>query len=126
MARLNSNKRRSPTASSLYRDRTPAGESPSLAPTPSFSSDKENDTPAQGAKNGKQRALTARATMEPDERANKRRRLSERDANATQNASKKAEDFYDPEQNVDVRRELRHGMRLNTRELFGKRHSPTG
>ena len=100
----------------------PASLSPS--PAASFSSDKENhavNTQSARNANGKSTAMPPPSKLptpnsaEPEaSRANKRRRLSERDApNAPDTA------LYDPDQNIDERRAIRKDYRDLSRELTG-------
>lgn len=106
----------------------------SPSPAASFSSDKENrgvlvSRPA----NGKARAMpppsrlpTPGSVEPPSGRANKRRRLSDRDApNATQAAHEKRLEsagdtsVYDPDQSIEERRVIRKDYRDLSRELTG-------
>lgn len=56
--------------------------------------------------------------------ATKRRRLAEKNANATQSqmhsSQRPTSDFYDPDQDVTERREIRKSLRNLTRDLHGK------
>jgi non-structural maintenance of chromosomes element 4 len=146
MARLNT--RRSPSrASSLYRDPTPSSThllrkqgrtnsklSPSPSTAASFSSDKENreDEQQTSAARNKEKAPMAPSILPTPTgstaRANKRRRLGERDGSTsttspTANIRATTDDiqYYDPEQDPDERREVRLSLRNNARELH-ERH----
>ena len=121
------------TRRSRARAETPTALSPS--PAASFSSDKENRSVQNTARNatGKSQAMPPPSklptpnSVEPEAtRPSKRRRLSERDApNAPDSASAAEEDMpsntvhYDPDQNVDERRAIRKDYRDLSRELTG-------
>jgi len=139
MARLNSNpaastSRGTSRADSLYRDPTPTAAHPSrttatLSPSPSasFSSDKENRENGQHTVSykgkGKMPMGPPKGPVSNDaERASKRRRLSDRDTStmspaAERTQSKTDEDYYDPDQDQDERREIRIGLRNNARDI---------
>src|SRR6266480_3636147 len=140
MARLNT--RRSPSrASSLYRDPTPSSTHPlringalSPSPTASFSSDKENreDEQQTSAARNKGKAPMVSSNLPTSTgsgaRANKRRRLGERDGStsttspsANRRVTTDDTQYYDPEQDPDERREVRLSLRNNSRELH-ERH----
>ncbi len=109
----------------------------SLSPSPaaSFSSDKENraaTTSSARASNGKSKAmappkLPTPTSIEPaTPRANKRRKLSERDVpNVSQVAHQKQleelphKEHYDPDQSMEERRGIRKEIRDLSRELNG-------
>lgn len=129
MARLNTHRSstRASTVDSLYRDPTPSenrpsghgGPSPSPAPSPS--SDKENhgDASSRAADNGK-----GKRPMAPPNAPSttKRRRLGEHGSSTGPRVedNDKNKKFYDPEQDGEERREVRRGIRENTRNLHGK------
>ncbi|KAJ5833426.1 hypothetical protein N7474_001737 [Penicillium riverlandense] len=89
--------------------------SSSSSPSPGRSSDKENP----------RRSVNKRTTMPPPSSANKRRRLTDHDANiqsqmpmSQRNAQNR---YYDPDQDAGERRKIRKGLRDLTRELNDSR-----
>lgn len=138
MAKLNSNppassSRATSRAHSLYRDPTPTAAHASrmngtLSPSPSasFSSDKENRENNHNAVSNKGKGRmgppSLPVSIDDTGRANKRRRLGERDTStlspsASRIASRNDADWYDPEQDQDERREIRISLRNNAREI---------
>ena len=128
---------RNTAATRPRRTRTANQASPPHSPARSFSSDKENQEAASDSSrlaNAKSRAmpppnLPLSTSAEPaSSRANKRRRLSERDApNASQVAHERElrelgnVEFYDPDQDMDERRAVRKGIRDLSHALTGKK-----
>jgi hypothetical protein len=129
MARQNI--RRSTTVDSLYRDRTPDGTS---LTSQVQTSDKENDNPGMDRSKPTERpnAPNRPSLVNPinSQRANKRQRLDREDTPNTRvegllSQYPRQEDtgsqrYYNPEQNEDLRRELRIAMRHNIRDIQGK------
>ena len=122
----------------------PVSNVASLSPSPiaSFSSDKENratTTETGRANHRKSRAMPSPKLSTPTSaepatpRASKRRKLSECDVpNASQIAYQKElkaienKARYDPEQNMDERREIRKELRDLSRELNGRSYPGFG
>lgn len=147
MARLNhSLPASSPSVdSSIYRDRTP--EAQPTAPSArrraarsstvysaDASSDKENHHTHQPAHLDKGKGAMRPPSMPTPTsddheapRANKRRRLQDRDASvatSTTNGERIVDlDYYDPDQRPDERRQLRLDMRNLTRDFNGERRN---
>jgi hypothetical protein len=95
-------------------------------PSPVSSSDKENRT-LPGPRGGKRKSDQAMAShaLSSKSSVTKRRRLAEKNANATtqsqvQSSQRPTSDFYDPDQDVTERREIRKSLRNLTRDLHGK------
>ena len=128
------------SAVTRQRSGRPSVNPGSLSPSPSasFSSDKENRSSSGNSglqTNGKSRAmpppkLPTPSSAEPGTpHANKRRRLTERDApNASQMAYQRElreindTTYYDPDQPMEERRAVRKGIRDLARGLTGKSH----
>lgn len=146
MARLNTEIEPSPTPgreSSLYRDPTPLSQLRAstrastysvLSPGPSSNSDKENEpdprneTPRPVSK-GKQPMAPPRLptpSSGSSNNSNKRRRLGEYNIpDSSRNHVQGSEEpemaqYYDPNQDVDERREVRAKIRNNHRDMEGK------
>jgi hypothetical protein len=139
MARLNI-PRRSPSTDSLYRNPTPptsqrrnraAGTSENShsidSPEPSLSSDKENryDAAIQPAKSTNKFKNPMPINQNSHQHGNKRRRMDSRETPISELLSQYPrsesgnERFFNPLQDVDLRRGLRAQMRTHTRELHG-------
>jgi hypothetical protein len=136
MARLNIPKR-SPSTDSLYRDPTPAATQrrshaagtfhTTDSPAPSFSSDKENhyDGAIQPTKSTSRFKSPMPPNQNSSQHGNKRRRIDNRETPISELLSQYPrsesgnERFFNPMQDVDLRRGLRAQMRTHTRELHG-------
>jgi non-structural maintenance of chromosomes element 4 len=128
MARLNASQR-SPSTDSLYRGRTPLD---SRGNTPAATSDKENQNPQASRSKS-----TTSGSMNPPSRppltaaqrlsiGNKRRRLDSSQTRINQILSQhpRKEDsddtkYFDPEQDENLRRDLRLEIRENHRDIHG-------
>jgi hypothetical protein len=123
MARLNT--RRSQTTDSLYRGRTASetlrGNSPNVA------SDKENQNPeAQGKQSTNPPSRPPLSTSNMLTQGNKRRRLDSPQVRLEEILSqhpRQDEDedkkYFDPEQDEDLRRDIRLAIRDNHRSIHG-------
>ncbi|KAL0263099.1 hypothetical protein SLS55_002075 [Diplodia seriata] len=140
MARLNNSVPAStPDVDSIYRDRTPDADASSapyrvarshtaystIASPPDASSDKENYSHGQSVRTAKGKApmhppSIPTPTSDNGETPNKRRRLHDREASlATTINDEPISDlqYYNPDQNPEERRVLRHDLRANLRDF---------
>jgi non-structural maintenance of chromosomes element 4 len=125
MARLNA--RRSPSTDSLYRGRTPLD---SRANTPAGISDKENQNPhTERSKSSASMNPPSRPPLTAAQKlsiGNKRRRLDSPQTRIDQILSQhprrqESDDtkYFDPEQDENLRRDLRLEIRENHRDIHG-------
>ena len=142
MARLNPAPTRSSTReSSIYRDPTPAqtlgvprrADVSSRHRSPGGLSDKENRAASEGRATEKGHTLmpqsnNSASSSNAASREGKRRRLGERDVSVQSGLAGHGDDrgediidlqFYDPDQDEDLRREVRQGLRNHMRDLRG-------
>lgn len=108
------------------RPRVPRTNNPSMSPSPtgSSSSDKENRASRPALDKGKGRApMNPPGVPHPATNQNKRRRTAESTERNTRrrtievDENGREEDDYDPDQDIEERRELRKGLRDLTRNL---------
>lgn len=105
----------------------PSSASPSAALSPASSSDKENRHSRRGKRKSDQAmpSTSRNPTADSASSGTKRRRLAELQSNtqSTQptqflrSSQRPVTDFYDPDQNVQERREIRKSLRDLTRDL---------